>query len=204
MSDTRSSATERLVNALNELFGRALALDPDLSRKLRSLEGRSLGVTMEGPGLSLTIAVEDRILTAKPGLAADVSASVRASPGAFLALAASGGASAVGRISIDGDSETARRFQAFFRELEPDWEEALTRLLGDVAGFQASRLLRQGAQWLRFAGETLADQTSEYVREESRQLVTGPEMESFLDAVDDLRDDAERLLQRADRLLDRR
>lgn len=204
MSEAAGSATGLLVEKLNALFGRALALDPELSRKLRALEGRSLGVTMAGPDLSVTLAVDDRKLTASPGLAENVSASVRASPGAFLALAASGGASAVGRLSIDGDAETARRFQDFFRELDPDWEEALTRLLGDVAGFQASRLLRQGAQWLRFAGESLAEQTSEYVREESRQLVTHPEMEAFLDDVDDLRDDAERLLQRAERLLGRR
>lgn len=193
--------TGRLVQRLNDLFSRGLALDPDLKRKLRPLEGRSMGVTLDGPGLSVTLSVTDRSLAARPGLDDGASAVVRASPGAFLALAASGGASAVGRLTIDGDAETARRFQAFFRSLDPDWEEALTSILGDVAGFQASRLLRQGARWLREAGESLSEQASEYVREESRQLVTRPEMESFLDDVDDLRDDAERLLQRADRIL---
>ena len=103
---------------------------------------------------------------------------------------------------MEGDADTARRFQEFFSGLSPDWEEALTRVFGDVLGFQAARALRGGLTWMRQAGLSLAENFSEYLREESRQLVTRPEMEEFLDAVDDLRDELARLEARLERLGD--
>ncbi|MEM9531199.1 MAG: SCP2 sterol-binding domain-containing protein [Pseudomonadota bacterium] len=191
--DARSAAQQRLAEGLNSLLARIVALDPEARKRLRGLEGRSVAVTLEGPDVSFHLTCEDRSLTAAPGLPEQIGARLTATPGAFLALAASGGAGAVGKVSVEGDAETARRYQQFFAELRPDWEEALSKLFGDVVGFQVAQLLRRGASWLKSTGQAMSTTGSEYLREESRQLVTRPEMEQFLDAVDDLRDDVARL-----------
>ncbi|MFK7957186.1 MAG: SCP2 domain-containing protein [Lysobacterales bacterium] len=188
-----SDATQRLADGVNTLLGRILKLDPELKRKLRGLEGRCLAVTLDGPELSFHVRCDDRELKALPGFPESPGAQIRATPGAFLALAASGGTGAVGKVSVEGDAETARRFQQFFSDLNPDWEEALTGLFGDVLGFQVAQLMERGFSWLKSAGRGLGETGSEYLREESRQLVTRPEMEVFLDAVDDLRDEVDRL-----------
>lgn len=188
-----SDATQRLADGVNGLIGRLLKLDPEIKRKLRGLEGRCIAITLDGPELSFHLRCDDRALLALPGFPEAPGAQIRATPGAFMALAASGGAGAVGKVSVEGDAETARRFQQFFTELSPDWEDALTQLFGDVLGFQVSQLMGRGLSWLKSAGRSMGETGSEYLREESRQLVTRPEMEAFLDAVDDLRDDVERI-----------
>lgn len=189
-----------LAGALNRTFRQLLALDLRARERLRPMEGRVLGVRLEGPDVAFRLMVAERRLEALPGLGDDAGATVSATPGAFLAAAASGGKISVGQFAISGDADTARRFQEFFSALEPDWEEALTRVFGDVIGFQAARALRGGLDWLRQAGRSLAENVSEYLREESRQLLTRPELEEFLDQVDELRDDVARLKARTDRL----
>lgn len=184
----REVVGRRLADALNGF----VSLDGDHRRRLRGLEGRSLGIEMRGPELSFVLLVEEgRFALLAEEI--DASAWIRATPGGFLTMAASGGRSSGADLHLDGDAESARRFQEFFAGLDPDWEEGMTRIFGDVIGFQLSRLLRGGLDLAKHARDSMERNISEYLREESRQLVTRTEVDQFLDNVDDLRDDVERL-----------
>ena len=191
----REVVGRRLADALNGL----VSLDGDHRRRLRGLEGRSLGIELRGPELSFVLQVED----AQFALLAEeteASAWIRATPGGFLSMAASGGRTSGADLQLDGDAESARRFQEFFGSLNPDWEEGITRVFGDVVGFQLSRLLRGGLDLAKHARDSMERNVSDYLREESRQLITQTEMEQFLDHVDDLRDDVARVEARLSRL----
>ena len=196
-----------LVDRGRELVGRRLAdvlngfvsLDGDHRRRLRGLEGRSLGIELRGPELSFVLLVEEGQFSLRAE-ETEASAWVRATPGGFLSMAASGGRSSSADLQLDGDAESARRFQEFFGSLDPDWEEGITRMFGDVIGVQLSRFLRGGLDLAKNARESMERNISEYLREESRQLVTRAEVDQFLDSVDDLRDDVARLEARVRRL----
>ena len=54
--------------------------------------------------------------------------------------------------------------------------------------------------WGRRAAATFAANVSEYLQEESHDLVTRTELEEFLSAVDELRESADRLQARLDLL----
>lgn len=198
MSERPSEAM--LAGGLSRAFKQLLEYDLRARERLSRMDGLVLGVVIAGPDLRFRLAVKNEALEALPGPGDDSGATITATPGAFLALAASGGNLSVGQFKVEGDADTARRFQEFFGDLDPDWEEALTRVFGDVIGFQASRAVRGGLAWMRQAGISLAENVSEYLREESRQLVTRPELEEFLDQVDELRDDLARLEARVKRL----
>jgi ubiquinone biosynthesis protein UbiJ len=191
----REVVGRRLADALNAL----VSLDGDHRRRLRGLEGRSLGIELRGPELRFVLLVEHGqfALLAEE---TEASAWIRATPGGFLSMAASGGRSSGADLQLDGDAESARRFQEFFGSLDPDWEEGLTRIFGDVIGFQLSRLVSGGLDLAKHARDSMERNISEYLREESRQLVTATEMDQFLDNVDDLRDDVARLEARLRRL----
>lgn len=192
----------RLAEGLCEMLNRVVALDAAAHRGLRRLEGHSLGVRLLGPGLQFAVGVEDGRF--EPVADADqVAAWIEASPGVLLGLAARGGRAPSGQMSIHGDADAAHRFQAFFAGLQPDWEEGLTRVFGDILGVQIARLLSGFVALARRTGESLAVDMSEYLREETRTLVSRDEVEVFLDAVDDLRDDTERLAARVRRLKER-
>jgi ubiquinone biosynthesis protein UbiJ len=194
----REVVGRRLAAALNGL----VSLDGDHRRRLRGLEGRSLGIELRGPELRFVLLVEDGHFELHPE-ETEASAWVGATPGGFLSMAASGGRATSTDLQLEGDAESARRFQEFFAGLDPDWEEGITRIFGDVIGFQLSRMLHGGLDLATNARDSLGRNVSEYLREESRQLVSSTEVNEFLDQVDDLRDDVARLEARVRRLAKR-
>jgi ubiquinone biosynthesis protein UbiJ len=46
-------------------------------------------------------------------------------------------------LQLDGDLATLQKFSAFFQTLDPDWEEALSRWLGDAMAYRVGTALRQ-------------------------------------------------------------
>ena len=193
---------QTLGRLLAETINRVVALDPDARRKIRRLEGRSVGLDVRGPDLAMSMRVEDGkvdINRLDPDELPE--AVIRATPGALLAMFGSGGRAASGQIELTGDTETARRFSDFFNTIEPDFEEGMTRLFGDVLGVHLWRTLQGSAGFVKNASGRFSEDLSEYLREESRQLPHRHEVEAFMDSVDDLRDQVAGLERRVDRLL---
>ena len=75
-----------------------------------------------------------------------------------------------------------------------------TRLVGDVAARQLGNFARAAAGWGEKSLSTLTQNISEYLQEESRDLVTRTEANEFLAAVDGLREAVDRLEARIARL----
>ena len=86
--------------------------------------------------------------------------------------------------------------------MDIDWEEHLSRLIGDIAAHRLVSVFNGILNWSKSAASNFTNDLGEYLQEESRDVVSGPEMEMFFQQVDRLRDDAERLQARTDRLSD--
>ena len=98
-----------------------------------------------------------------------------------------------GRVRIEGDTELGHRFSEILGGLDIDWEEQLSRLVGDVAAHGIGQGIREGAEQARRSGATLEKNLSEYLTEEARLLPHPLEVEAFVDDTDRLRDDVARL-----------
>ncbi len=107
---------------------------------------------------------------------------------------------ASGELEVNGDVELGRYFQRVLANLDIDWEEQASRVIGDVAARKLGNLLRDARGWGRQSRQTLAADLAEYLQEESRMLVARARVEAFLEAVDVLRADADRLDARLCRL----
>lgn len=185
--------------ALELALARIVALDPATGEALRELDGRELAVAVQAPPLALRIKVQDGTLRVGPDREArEADLSVKTTLGAILGQLLPGreGALPVGQVRISGDAELARRLQKIVQRYEPDIEEAFARVFGDVVGVQIARALERGLDWSRASARTLLQDTAEYLGEESRDLVPRAELAQFLDEVDALRDDVERLERR--------
>ena len=79
-------------------------------------------------------------------------------------------------------------------------EEELARVLGDVAARQVANIARGFLDWGRKAASSLTTNVVEFLQEEGRDVPTRVEVEEFLEGVDHLRDDADRLEARLARL----
>lgn len=189
-----------IARILEQVLNGMIQYDARAKAQLTELDDRSFAVAIKAPQFRIHMSIgDDRfVVNADADLPADTE--VTGSLSALAALAAKVDSGAAGQVQIAGDADTARRFQRFFADLQPDWEEPLTRVLGDVLGYQVAAVLKNVFQWAEDASRNLADSASEYWREESRQLLGRHELESFYDQVDDVRDAVDVLEQRIQKL----
>lgn len=203
--------TPRTPNPLLSLLGRllqaalnrALALDADTRSQLRRLDGRALSVEFRNTPLALRLAVSGETLEVGPAFVGDSALRVAATPGSLVAMLLRRGddaALAPGKVEIAGDAELARRLEKIASGYRPDFEEAFTRVFGDVLGVKIAQGFATGLRFARERGEALVRDGADYLREESRDLIAPGEMDEFLDDVDALRERGERLEARIARL----
>ncbi len=190
--------------ALEAALNRALALDPDTRSALKPLEGRRISLALEAPPLAMQVSVADQRLVVGPVDAVDEpDLAVRSTIGGLLAqipFLRRDDAPPVGRLRVSGDAELARRLQTLATRFDPDWQKPFTAVFGDIIGVQIANAARSALQQLRGIGEGLAQNSAEFVTEESRDVVGRAELNAFHDDVDALRDDVERLQAKFDRL----
>ncbi|HEX7915951.1 ubiquinone biosynthesis accessory factor UbiJ [Rudaea sp.] len=198
---------QRLGNALEFALNRALALDAETQLRLSALEGRRIGVDLRGTGLAFAISVAGGKLIVGPHSEKSGDLNLRAAPASLLAFALRRGdddAVAPGKVEISGDADLARRMEKLMRGFRPDIEEAFAQTFGDIVGVPLARTLQRAFAYARESAHATAQDTAEFLREESRDLVAPAEMETFLDDVDALRERADRLEARVKHLASRR
>jgi ubiquinone biosynthesis protein UbiJ len=125
--------------------------------------------------------------------------------GSLLTLARMAGESGLGALrdgslELTGDPHRAEQFQRMLAFAKPDFEEELSKVVGDVAAHRVGEMFRGIGKWGRGARSTMGANIREYLQEESRDTPSRYEVERFTAQVGDLRDDVERLAARIERL----
>jgi ubiquinone biosynthesis protein UbiJ len=105
-----------------------------------------------------------------------------------------------GGVEIDGDVELGTKLQRIFERLDIDWEEHLSRLTGDIVAHQLGNTVRGFFAWGRRAADHLGHDVADYLQEENETLPVAWEVEEFIQGVDTLRSDVDRLEARVKRL----
>ena len=187
-----ASVLERALNA-------TLAMDPASVQLLAKLDGRVIAMNIESiDGSFYLLPHRERVtieidhdqtpdIVIKGGLLAYVrsaTASVRGSTNPDQLL------------EISGDAHSVAVLRDFLRSLQLDFEEQLSSLVGDMPARQAGNQIRSFAEWAEQVGQSIAVNTGEYLTEEKQLLVARPKIDRFLIAVDQLRNDTERLASR--------
>ncbi len=213
MTESTQRTQERIgsfaIGALQRAVAGALALDPTLRVRLNELDGRAVALTLAKPAIRLLARVhsgELRFALAEPSDVADLSVSTDLSSLLQMGLARLTGAKpnlGVGKIHISGDAELARQVQHITEKFDPDWDAPIVAALGDVIGFQVARGARKVVSFAKSSLQSFADAGSEYLREESRDVISAAELDGFYDDVDQLRDQVARAEQRISVLLKR-
>jgi ubiquinone biosynthesis protein UbiJ len=172
-----------------ELAGRSVAI---------AIAGRSRRVLVESTGLSLKL----RAVTAESLASTPSDATISGGPFSLLALSGPAPEALLqrGDVRIDGDAELAQKFRELALLLRPDLEEELSLVVGDVPAHQLGRFARAAFGWTRKAASTTVRNAAEYLGHERRDLVPRSEAEQFLQGVDTLREDVDRLAARIDLL----
>jgi ubiquinone biosynthesis protein UbiJ len=101
-----------------------------------------------------------------------------------------------GEVEITGDTRLGHQFKNVFNQMEIDWSEPLAELVGDSLAFQFQQSTKKFTGWGKYTVNSFSNSVSEYLQEESRDVVTETELNIFNDGVDQLRNDVDRLQQK--------
>ena len=185
--------------SLETALNLVLRLDPEILPRLGTLSGHVIAI--EPSGIAMTF-----YLLPKPGgiqvmdrCETEPSVRIRATPAALFRQWR-GRRARGGEIVIEGDVGVGREFQTILARLDIDWEEQLSRVVGDVVARRLGGLWDGLRAWSGRTGDVLLRDGGEYLQQELRVLPPRQAIEQFLNAVDLLREDADRLAARVERL----
>ncbi|MGH8250230.1 MAG: ubiquinone biosynthesis accessory factor UbiJ [Steroidobacteraceae bacterium] len=187
--------TPELLRPLESLVNRNIAGSARARGLLAQIAGRSIEFRLAATPLRLRIVADTAGITIRAADESPADAVVEGTPVSFARLALGDPAQPIRDrgAQLTGDAEIAQGFQRLFAAAQPDFEEELSRLTGDVAAHRLANLARDAFGFGRRVRDTLAENVAEYLTEESRDLPTRIETEEFLDGVDRLREATDRL-----------
>lgn len=192
-----------LVTTVETLINQTLRLDPPSLQALGKLSGKIIRIELNDIDLNFVLFPDNQGIIILSDYKGEVDVCIKGAPFTLLRLLLEQETILVNSpdVTISGKINVAQQLLQILKELDIDWEEQLAKRLGDVFAHKLGTLFRQCQDYTNERMKTLQLNTSEYLQEEIRHLPSYAEIETFLNAVDTLRDDLERLEQRVQRLL---
>ena len=192
------------VGVVLRAFNHVLGQHAWARERLAPFAGQTIRTVVTGPlgdlSAAATVGADGMLRPAAIGTPPAVSLSVRAPLDALAAVAGQGMPAAMRHVRIEGDAALAAAVGQIVPHLRWDFEDDLSRLVGDTAARRVTDLLgrvRDGLRDLRLRSESAA---VGYLVHENAQLVSAPMAEAHRAAVRALRDDLERLEKRIERI----
>ena len=195
------------LSAAEELINGALDLDPASRLQLNKLAGRSLLLNVQFPDIDILVYLDqDRVrLTPADDPHLQTTAGVKATSFDFIKQALRRDVPiAQSGLHLDGDIFFLQELQQIGLQLEIDWEQGLSPLIGDIAAQQIGQGVRSLFNFAKKAAATFLQNSGEYLREEAQILPARWQVEDFIEEVQELRTDIERLEARIALLQQRR
>lgn len=186
---------DSFLTPMQAVLNRNIGMSTPARTSARELDGRRVVIESPDIGLCVSFQFAEEVVQLSTQAAEGADCVITGSPLNLLRLAGPNptGVFREGAAEISGDALIGQEFQKFLKFARPDWEEELSRLVGDVAAHQLVRGFASFLDWGRRSSQAMAQNAAEYFQEESRDLPSSAEARHFMDDVDELRDQADRL-----------
>lgn len=198
-----SSLKPLLIASLEAGMNRYLTLDEHLEEYLAPMAGKVIELHIDSLDASLYLCPGTNGIQILESYPSPVDARLS---GSLSALGLMGLSSTPmhslfkGQVKMDGDTQLARRLQRLFDKLDINLEAKLARYTSAEFAGRLGKLLRSGRDWTRNSLDTFRRNLEEFLQEETRELPAKQEAELLFRDIDDLRNAAERLEARLQRL----
>ena len=180
--------------SLESIINRALSYDPGSQQRLQQLGDKTLQVCCLGPSIDAFVVLNDGQVQLRQHFEGSIDCQVKGSATALAKLGLSEQHSlANSGVQVLGSTGLLIDLQTIARNLDIDWEEPLSQILGDVAGPSLAGLVRQGLNFWREREDSLWQRSGEALSEELRATPHPFELDDFHQSVDQLRSDSDRL-----------
>ncbi len=187
-------------------LNRYIELDEERAAGLDQIKGKLIRLYIRELDKTLLLRIEQRYIQQESDLDieadVEISISLKILP-EFLVGANQDKLIKNGGIEIKGDAHVASVFQNTLREIEVDWEELVSRYTGDAVAYQMGQGAKAIHSFVSSLGENLRQDLRDYLQDNVQAAATKDEVEQFIQDVDGVRAQADRLEARLNRLQNR-
>ncbi len=188
-----------LLDSVEKMVNKVLSLDEETVALLATLAGNVIEIDVLNTEFRMFILPSGKGITLETEYKGKADVAIKGTPSALLGMISAEKIGA-GDVEINGNVGLAKKFQSILRNVEIDWEEYLSQFVGDIAAHKIGNFLRRMSRFAKESSKTIGMDISEYLRYEKEALIDKSEVDEFNQAVDNIRDDVERLQKRLERL----
>lgn len=177
-------------------INRYLALDPEMLSKLAQFSGKVIKLELVGVNKVLYMLPDENGIQVLLDYAGEADTVLRGTPVSLFKMGLVSNVANMllkGEVEISGDTRLGHQFKNVFSQMEIDWSEPLANLLGDTAAYQLQQNGAKFGRWGKASINSIVNSFSEYIQEESRDVITDTELSIFYNGVDTFRNDVDRL-----------
>jgi len=146
------------LHLLETALNKYLALDPEAPARLKAFDGKTIHIEINGLNKNLYLLINDNRIDVAQDHDADADTTISGSPAALFKLGVHRDTAPLffaGEVEIRGDTRLGRKFKSLLADMEIDWEEHLSALIGDIAAHRVAGVFHQLRQWSKSATSTL-------------------------------------------------
>ena len=184
-----------LFTTLEIAINRALPLDPIAEQRVRTWHGKSISLLSTHPNIAATFHFLSGQVTVQQQYDPEASVKVEGVLHKIALLALTSDEQPVNEgVRISGEYTLLIELKEILHQLNIDWEEPLSRWIGDVAAQQIGHWSRQWFQWGKRATQTFLHNSDHFLTHEWEETIREGESQHFMRAVDQLYADSEKLM----------
>lgn len=177
-------------------LNRYLRLEPSVLDQCAKLNGRCMEFVLPAAGFGLAVEFMPSGVRVLPHAPQGADVQVTGTPTALIAALRHVAGAQPGLpagLNVEGDAELLNQFRAMIAKVGFDPEEWLAPMLGGVAAHRLVGGFRKMFDWTRGNSRRMADNTAEYLREETYDLARGRDVGEWMGEVEDARESLDRL-----------
>lgn len=191
--------------ALQKALNRALALDDTMPEKIKALHGKVLELIITPLQVHFFIRFHQSSIQLLAQHPDQVDTVIHCSPLGLIRLGLLPSSKVRSlfndKVRLSGDLELGMEVKKLFESMDIDWEGHLAHFTGDVVAHQVGSMVRRGKRFTKRLKTSIRENTTEYLQDEVRLFPSREELSDFLNDVDALSLQVERLEAHVNHLL---
>ena len=191
-----------LGEVLEKSINRAAGSSAKIAQLLEPLEGKSIRFVLVDLNCEFVLNVANRTVFIDSDGNGEADLLIRTTVAKLLTLATARelNPTQLDGIDIVGDVKLVQHLYSIFQNIDFDWEEELSKRVGDIPARHLGNLLRWGGQRVGALRSTFSTRVRSTLVDEHHLVAERSQVDRFLDSVDTLQADIDRLDKRVQRL----
>jgi len=192
-----------LLDLLELASNKTLEHDPETVERLKRLQGKTMTLNIKSIGQSISVTPFPEGLEFSHDAPDQVDVTLSATLGAMIKISRDGMDNAElepGELEIAGDPIVGQRFAAVISQLNINWEALLAEQIGESPAKVVTYAAGQAKEFADESRNKFKEFISALIKEDMQLVVDKQEVEDYLDSVDTIRADVDRLSARLERI----